>query len=127
MTFAIGEIISYLEMCSAEGAQLQRGMNFRLKSGRTVILMSRRANAPYKDSISPDGKVIIYEGHDVTVSEAVIPEMVDQPYKIANGRLTQNGLFYEAAKDTVNNIRTPELVQVYEKLLKDAYTYQYEP
>ncbi len=74
MTFAIGEIISYLEMCSAEGAQLQRGMNFRLKSGRTVILMSRRANAPYKDSINPDGKVITYESHDVTVSEAVIPK-----------------------------------------------------
>ena len=123
MTFEIGEIVSYLEMCSAEGTQLQRGMNFRLKSGRTVILMSRRANAPYKDSISPDGKTITYEGHDATASEVEIPKMVDQPYKTANGRLTQNGLFYEAAKDAVNNIRTPELVQVYEKLLKGTWVF----
>lgn len=123
MTFAIGEIISYLEMCSAEGTQLQRGMNFRLKSGRSIILMSQRFNAPYIDSLSQDGKKIIYEGHDVTAAEASIPKMVDQPYKTSKGRLTQNGLFYEAAKRAVNNTHTPELVQVYEKLFKGTWVF----
>jgi hypothetical protein len=63
MAFTIGEIISYMEMCSAEGTQLQRGMNFRLKSGCSVILMSQKVNAPYTDSLNPDGKKIIYVGH----------------------------------------------------------------
>jgi hypothetical protein len=35
-----GEVVSYMEMCSAIGVNLQRGMNFRLKDGETIILMS---------------------------------------------------------------------------------------
>ena len=118
MELTIGEIISYLEMCTVEGTQLQRGMNFRLKSGRTVILMSRRSNAPYTDAISSDGKVITDEGHDATSAEADIPKMVDQPLNTSRGTLTQNGLFYDAAKNAANQTHIPELVQVYEKLFK---------
>jgi len=123
MTFAVGEIISYLDMCAAEGTQLQRGMNFRLKSGRTVVLMSRRSNAPYTDAISSDGKVITYEGHDATSGEADIPKMVDQPSNTFKGTLTQNGLFYEAAMETKSSRRPPELVQVYEKLFPGTWVF----
>ncbi len=39
-------------MCNAEGKQtLQRGMNYRLNPTYSVILMSQRSNAPYKDKI----------------------------------------------------------------------------
>ncbi|HEX9998679.1 MAG TPA: HNH endonuclease signature motif containing protein [Abditibacterium sp.] len=39
---APGDVISYLEMCGAESAHLQRGMNFRLRGGLSVVLMSTR-------------------------------------------------------------------------------------
>ena len=34
-----GEVVSYMEMCSAIGVNLQRGMNFRLKDGETIKLI----------------------------------------------------------------------------------------
>src|ERR1700730_7678762 len=52
-------------MCQQERLSLQRGMNFRLRDGASVILMSRRAGAPYADAVEEDGRVLIYEGHDV--------------------------------------------------------------
>jgi hypothetical protein len=97
-----GEVISYLEMCQAWSASLQKGMNFRLRPDRSVILMSRRSNAPYRDQIEEDGKVLIYEG--------------DQPRSSPNGKLTQNGLFEEAAKRAKDGKCSPEVVAVYEKI-----------
>ena len=41
-----GDIISYLQMCSVEGASLQRGMNFHLAGSVSVIPMSTRDGAP---------------------------------------------------------------------------------
>lgn len=38
------EIIPYLDMCQREGTSLQKGMNFRLSSDHSVILMSVRSN-----------------------------------------------------------------------------------
>jgi hypothetical protein len=66
ITLFPGDIISHSEMCVAEGGvMLQRGMNFRLKGGISVILMSLRKGAPYADRIEDDGQILIYEGHDV--------------------------------------------------------------
>ena len=60
------EILSYRNMCDQEGVQtLQKGMNYRLNANYTVILMSQRPNAPYKDKIYEDGLTIEYEGHDI--------------------------------------------------------------
>lgn len=46
-----GDILTYLEVCQIEGVNLQRGMNFRLKPGYSVILMSVRLGAPYADQV----------------------------------------------------------------------------
>jgi hypothetical protein len=54
-------------MCQYEGVNLQRGMNFHLKNNISVILMSLRRNAPYADKIMDNGRVLIYEGHDISV------------------------------------------------------------
>ena len=62
------EIIGYLDMCQREGVNLQRGMNYRLGGDYSVVLMSLRPNAPYRDSIEDDGSTLIYEGHDVSRS-----------------------------------------------------------
>ena len=68
-----GDIISHAEMCIEEGVSLQRGMNFRIKGGTTVILMSLRKGAPYADRVEDDGEILIYEGHDVPRNLAEIP------------------------------------------------------
>ena len=60
-----GDIFSYMDMCQKEGTTLQRGMNYKIKRRYSIILMSLRNNAPYADSIEDDGKILIYEGHDI--------------------------------------------------------------
>lgn len=114
---AAGDVLSYLEMCQAEGSSLQQGMNFRLRGGMSVILMSVRPGAPYADQVEEDGRVLIYEGHDQPrVRGGADPKTLDQELATPTGRATQNGLFYEAARRTCAGSNRPELVHVYEKV-----------
>ncbi len=117
LSHASGEVIPYLQMCQEWSTSLQRGMNFRLRPDCSVILMSRRSNAPYKDRIEEDGRVLVYEGHDVART-ALNPnaKLVDQPRKTPGGKLTQNGMFEEAALKAKRGKACPELVAVYEKI-----------
>lgn len=121
-----GDVIPYIDMCKEEGVNLQRGMNFRLKGGFTVILMSIRPGAPYADRIEEEGKILIYEGHDIPSRKGdPNPKMVDQPKKNPSGNLTQNGLFYKAAKKykiDKKNVE-PEFVKVYEKIRSGIWVY----
>jgi len=122
--FNPGDIISYLEMCSEEGVNLQRGMNYHLRRDISVILMSLRPNAPYSDKVEEDGRILIYEGHDVPkTQENPIPKIVDQQMTNPSGTLNQNGLFYKAAKTYKKKQLTPELVKVYEKLHAGIWVY----
>lgn len=122
--FQVGDVISYLDMCSAEGVNLQRGMNYRLGKNYSVILMSVRPNAPYSDRIEENGRVLIYEGHDVPRSKnRTDSKTVDQPMNNPGGLLTQNGLFYEAAKRHTVCSNPPERVKVYEKIRPGIWTY----
>jgi len=122
--FNPGDVISYLEMCSEEGVNLQRGMNYHLRGDTSVILMSVRPNAPYSDKVEDDGRIIIYEGHDVPkTQENPIPKIVDQQMHNPSGTLNQNGLFYKAAKTYGKKQATPELVKVYEKLHAGIWVY----
>lgn len=114
---APGEVISYLEMCQAWTASLQKGMNFHIRPDCSLILMSRRSNAPYRDAIAENGRVLIYEGHDVSrTTENPNPKLVDQPRSTPGGKLTQNGMFENAASLVKNRESPPELVAVYEKI-----------
>ncbi len=117
----VGAVITYWEMCSEEGASLQRGMNYRLHGKSSVILMSRRPNAPYPDQIEEEGKILIYEGHDVPRSQNPKPKTVDQEVHTA-GKKTQNGLFYDAAQRYKNG-GEPEIVKVYEKVRDGIWTF----
>jgi len=118
------EIISYLEMCQREGISLQRGMNFSVRGGHSVILMSVRPNAPYADRFEDDGSILIYEGHDEPRSaEVPDPKQVDQPSITPAGTKTQNGKFLEAAYAYKRGERSPELVRVYEKLRQGIWSY----
>ncbi len=118
------EIISYVEMCRREGASLQRGMNFRLRGTYSVILMSRRHNAPYRDQVEDGGATLVYEGHNVPKGSAnPIPKIVDQPEKTPGGSLTQNGHFFRAAIAFKDGFREPESVKVYEKIMDGVWSY----
>ena len=112
-----GNIISYDDLCRKEGAKLQKGMNFRLKGGHSVILMSVRKNSPYQDEISEDGSVLIYEGHDVPKTEGISdPKRLDQPEYRYSGSFTENGKFNKAAQEFKRGNKGPDIVQVYEKI-----------
>ncbi len=111
-------------MCQREGANLQRGMNFRMRGDHSVILMSVRPNAPYADRLEDNGEILIYEGHDVPqTTEHSEPKRVDQPERVPGGSLTQNGKFHQAAQAFKKNGGLPERVRVYEKLKKGIWSY----
>jgi hypothetical protein len=117
-----GDIFSYLDMCQHEKTTLQRGMNYS-QNGKNILLMSLRENAPYADRVEEDGRVLIYEGHDIQKNHTKMnPKTVDQPEKNPSGTKTQNGLFHQAAQNAKNG-QKPELVKVYEKLRDGIWTY----
>ena len=107
------EILTYWEMCARERVSLQRGMNFRPPPGISVVLMSRRTGAPYDDSLSADGTVLTYEGHDVRRDAVGDPKKVDQPWTQPSGREAENAKFAGAASVDPSK---QALVRVYEKL-----------
>src|SRR5579864_3766711 len=112
-----GDVVSYLEMCAAFGVNLQRGMNFRLRSNESLILMSLRPGAPYADRIEEGGRVIIYEGHDLPlIKGGPDPKSADQPEFFPSGRLTQNGLFADAVRRFKAGRAGAEKVKVFEKI-----------
>lgn len=119
-----GDVVSYLEMCAGFGINLQRGMNFRLKGIDSLILMSLRQGAPYADRVEDGGRVIIYEGHDIprTVGGAD-PKDVDQPEFQPSGRLTQNGLFFDAVRRFKLGRSEAERVRVFEKIRPGIWAY----
>lgn len=111
-------------MCRREGASLQQGMNFGLGRNHSVILMSLRPNAPYRDRIEDEGTTLIYEGHDSPKTAACRnPKVVDQPERFPSGGLTQNGKFHQAAQSFQRSERQPERVRVYEKIRPGIWSY----
>jgi hypothetical protein len=99
-------------------------MNFGLGGSHSVILMSVRANAPYRDRLEEGGTILVYEGHDhpkdITCPN---PKVVDQAGQLPSGKLTQNGKFHQAAQEFKKKSRTPERVRVYEKIKPGIWSY----
>ena len=117
-------IISYLDMCRREAASLQAGMNFGLRGTHSVISMSLRPNAPYRDELDDGGTTLIYEGHDQLRSQTVPnPKIVDQPLATHTGQPTQNGKFFKAAEEAAAGKRAAERVRVYEKIRPGIWAY----
>src|SRR4030066_7051 len=112
----VGDVISYWDMCKEEGSMIQRGMNFRLRNKVSVVLMSVRRGAPYADRVEEKGRGLIYEGHDMPRRDpSTRPKEMDQPMH-DKGKLSQNGLFFEAAEKFKHGEAQAELVKVYEKV-----------
>jgi hypothetical protein len=96
---------------------LQRGMNFRAPPQVSIVLMSRRPNAPYEDALSEDGTELIYEGHDEPKTPGVDPKRTDQPWQTASGTSTENAKFARATEGPDR-----ALVRVYEKLRQGIWS-----
>src|SRR5436309_13866235 len=112
--FRPGDIIDYLDMCKEEGISLQHGMNFRVRGGHSVILMNQRPGAPYEDKVLEEGRVLLYEGHDIPNRKGgPNPKTIDQPMHNPSGTLTRNGRFHEAALRHKSSGGKPELVRAY--------------
>jgi hypothetical protein len=118
----VSEIISYPELVAREKANLQKGMNFGIRPGYSIILMSVRRGAPYHDRVDFDRNLLIYEGHDVHRGPGIDPKKVDQPMETPGGGLAENGKFYRAAKDAAAGLRKPERVKVYEKIQRGVWS-----
>lgn len=117
-------IISYIDMCLREGTSLQQGMNFGLGGNHSVILMSVRPNAPYRDRLEDNGTILIYEGHDHPKGkDCQNPKLVDQPEHYPSGSLTQNGKFHQSAQKVKSGSGQPERVRVYEKIRPGIWSY----
>jgi len=114
-------IISYADIVKREEVMLQRGMNFRIKPHYSVILMSVRKGAPYRDKWHSDTGLLEYEGHDEPKRGDIEPKQLDQPMRTPRGKLTENGKFYEAAMQYKRGGTKPEVVQVYEKISQGVW------
>jgi hypothetical protein len=99
-------------------------MNFRIRDGESLILMSQRSGAPYQDRVEQDGRIIIYEGHDLPRTSGVVdPKAFNQPEFQPNGKPTQNGLFAQAAKRYKDGTGLAERVRVFEKIRNGIWVY----
>jgi len=114
------EILTYWEMCARERGSLQRGMYFREPPGVSVVLMSQRPGALYEDSLSEDGRELIYEGHDQRKEPGLDPKTVDQPWSLPTGEPTENALFARSAEAPTEDEQA--LVRVYEKLRQGIWS-----
>ena len=121
----INPVITYKELCIIENIRsVQKGMNFRLNSRYSVILMSQRTNAPYNDNVK-EGETVIYEGHNIPAqTKGIQPETIDQPYYTKKGKLTENGKFALAVHLYKNGKRDKEHVKIYEKLYSGLWAYR---
>ncbi|MDD5251772.1 MAG: HNH endonuclease [Patescibacteria group bacterium] len=119
-----GDVISYREMCAQENFDLQKGMNFHLRGKFSVILMSQRKGAKYDDKVEDEGRMLTYEGHDIPRrAKGPEPKDVDQPFFLTEKRLTENGMFFEAARRYRDHVAPAELVKVYEKINSGIWVY----
>lgn len=117
------DILTYRQMCDNENYQtIQRGMNYQLGRDYSILLMSQRSNAPYNDKIYEDGITIEYEGHDAPKSvSAPYPKQVNQPEFTPRGKLTQNGMFIQAARN-YKKTGNFEIVRIYEKIFSGVWS-----
>ena len=122
----VDDIISYHELVGTEKANLQKGMNFGIGKTYSVVLMSVRSGAPYKDTVDSETGQLIYEGHDEhRTKECPNPKLVDQPLTTLRGSWTENGKFFRVAMDFKSGLRKrPELVKVYEKITNGIWCYK---
>lgn len=115
-------ILSASELIAREGVDLKKGMNFRKERGMfSVFLVLPSHDGEYKDAWDPETEVYTFEGHDSKTVDAG-GKSPDQLLMYGSGKLTDNGIFYKAATEYAEGLRSDPLqIQVYEKLDTGAW------
>jgi len=112
-----------MSKCAAARSQLPAGDEFQV-GHHSVILMSLRHNAPYRDRIEDGGTTLIYERHDQSeTGNCPNPKGIDQPEGYPSGTLTENGRFHLAAQEAKRNLPSPERVRLYEQAHSGIWSY----
>jgi hypothetical protein len=117
MDWTNDSIVEWYDIARKEHVS-QKGMNYGINPNYSIILMSRRDNAPYNDRIYPDGITIEYEGHDVPKDNT---KSLDQEAYTASESLTENGKFIQAV-ERYEKTGAPEKVKVYEKIIPNRWS-----
>jgi len=95
-------------MVMREKISLQRGMNFRVRIGCSIVLMSVRKNAQYDDQWDEENGILIYHGHDIqNRANGPDPQSVDQELTYPSGKPNENGKFYSAGKKPLLGSKHP--------------------
>ena len=84
--------------------------------------MSVKENAPYNDGFDKDGRLLIYEGEDISRRENSNPKNFDQPLFTKTGKLTNNGIFFKLAEDFKYKRKKAEIIRVYEKINNNVWS-----
>lgn len=117
------DTITYLDMCREEGLDLKERMSFQIGDGYSVVLMDAEQDGSFGDCLKDDGNLVL-TGHDIpALDEGVEPKTVDQPMLDADGSLSQNGLFFQVAKDALGGNCPREMVRIYEKIEDEAWVF----
>jgi hypothetical protein len=117
------EILSHRDVCEEEGVALQRGMNFRTRGRRSVVLVSARAGDSCRAMVAEDGRVVTFEGHDAPRNlTRRDPKSIDQAAFHPDGTRTENGKFLVAAEEARSGAR-PEPVRVYERVCDGIWAF----
>lgn len=119
----MSDVLEHADIVKREGISLQKGMNFRPKNiNYSILLMSIRPGSPYNDGFDKAGKILTYEGENISRREKDLPKKYDQPLFTKTGNLTNNGKFFKAAEDYKYGRKDkPELVKVYEKITNNVW------
>jgi len=120
MSVKPGDVFTYNELCRDEGTDCLGRMNFQLQSGHSVLLLDGDS-----ESISQPGDDVVFAGHNTPVAEdGAEPRALDQPMLNADGSLSQNGLFFQAAKEAANGLKPSLDVRLYLKMDAEHWVYR---
>ncbi len=109
-------IITYKGMCEKIGKGVQSGMHYMQEKDYSAILTSERHDAKYKDYLI--SSILIYQGHDLRGDKE---KKCDQPMYNKSGIPSENGKFYEAAKNYKEKKSIPRKVLVFKKRRIDMW------
>jgi len=119
-----GDTVSNSDLRETEGVEPGRSMHFEVGSGYSLVLLSAHTDGSQGNPVVGDDG-LIFTGHDSPARAGEPePKAVDQPMLNPDGGLSQNGLFFQAAKGALAGDRPYEPIRVYQKSERESWVYR---
>lgn len=120
MSVKLGDVLTYAELCREEGTDRLERMNFQLQGDRSVLLLDAEL-----ETIGHTDGGLVFEGHNAAdAGDSVEPKTLDQPMLNSDGGLSQNGLFFQAAKEAANGLRPKPDIRLYVRTDDQHWVYR---